>query len=50
MLTLDPEVKEADALYKLPIHRAHNMAARERISKVITLETNPRYKEFLKWR
>lgn len=38
MLTLEPEVKEEEVRYSIPITRSHNYAARERISQQISMQ------------
>ena len=46
-ISFEPDIiNEEQILSKTPIRKAHNMSAREKISQLITMNSNPKYKKY----
>ena len=46
-ISFEPDIiNEEQILSKTPIRKAHNMSAREKISQLITKNSNPKYKKY----
>ncbi len=39
-----------EALFKTPLPRCHNRSAKKKLELEMSLQFNPKYKEYIKWR